>query len=184
MARLLLVVAMLLSALAVAHGNECVDKCEYHLCSGKGVVEIGKHTAHKAITGPICSRKTEEKIDYLQMGDIAKTGQAHVLGKYILPISLWHPRGLMHRFRPDFFKLFEIPGPRGHKRHAIGHVSLQKNQLAFLNGTCFGVPLQNYQMVDRKGLAVRSVQSRYVLDCVVFQTFVAPVMENTKEKYA
>lgn len=172
MARLLLAASLLLPLLASARLHRCEDKCEYRLCSGHSLIEIGHHTSGRALTGPICVRSQDMQINYLQMGDVAKTGEAHVLGQYILPISLWHPRGLEHRFRPDFFKLFEIPGGRRHKRHTIGHVKLEANQIDFLNGTCFGVPIQKYQLVDKKGTAVRSEKSRYVLDCVVFQTFV------------
>lgn len=156
----------LLAAYSVAVGDRytCYAKCKFNFCDHSTNFRVGM--PDKPFTGPICMGRK-------RVG-IINTGEAHlVMHKHrsykFTPISHYHPRGLMQRFSPSFFKIYAIP--RYYKFSGVGHEVPQKNQAHFLDRKCWILPIKAYQMLGDKHNVVDNLHPReYKRSCVAFMT--------------
>ncbi len=159
-----LLLALVASAVS---GLPCYNRCRFRFCDGETEFKVGVE-ADVAFTGPIC-KKYREKI-----GHIDETGEALVVKKdtrKFIPISKWEPDGLEQNFSPSFFKAYGVNGKKTDPS-GIGHEVPQKNQADFLDGVCFIVPINSYQVLDGEGDVVENVHPyNPTRNCVAFKAF-------------
>lgn len=94
--------------------------------------------------------------DGVIVGHVDSSGEARVFnGIRYVPISRWSPPGLLQKFSPSFIKVFQLVGT---PRSTVGFETPQQNQLDFLDGLCFFLPLETYQVLDANGNVIDNVR--------------------------
>jgi hypothetical protein len=150
---------------ASAAAAECFSSCAFTFCPYQASITPG--TPDRPLSGAICSRDPT-----VIVGHVDETGEALLAATAgTVPISQYAPAGLRQRFPPSFWKAYGLPvQPGGTDLSGVGHETPQQNQADFLAGSCFVLPLREYQVLNRVGGSViANVRtSQPLVQCVAF----------------
>lgn len=148
----------------------CYSKCVFSFCDKSTVLKVSATTDNE-VTAPICKGYSDN------IGVVGETGEAlRYYSGYFTPISKWHPEGLEQYFSSSFFKAFSF----GYYSKYLGHSGVgcevaQQNQLDFLDGECWVLPINAYQVLDKNGTVIDNVhragKDPYT-QCIAFKTVV------------
>lgn len=157
--------AVVCLAAGVKQASWCTSGCRFEFCPNSwGYYDVLGET-DIPFTNAICETARDEWV-----GIVGRTGEANVqVGKGVVPISGWRPDGLTMGFPESFFKSYPVDG----KHSGVGRQVAHGNQLAYLNRTCFELPLIDYQRVSWNGKAVlenKHVEGNEREDCIAFMT--------------
>jgi hypothetical protein len=146
--------------------NTCGAQCRFTLCSKNGPLTPG--TQETAISAPIC-----DKYNKVCVGHVDATYEACIQTGYAsIPISQYAPAGLQHPFSATFWKTYGFHDGNS-QQSGVGHETPLQNQLDFLHGRCFILPLAAYQVLDRPhGQVIGNVHpiDKHI-DCVGFTVY-------------
>jgi hypothetical protein len=144
--------------------DSCGAKCRFTFCPNQGPVKAGNPEV--ALTNPIC-----DKYNKICVGHIDATYEACVQTPHeSVPISQYAPAGLKQSFSPTFWKTYGVSTGKG---SGVGHETAMQNQVDFLHGKCFILPLAAYQVLDSpNGSVIANIHpsDKYV-DCVGFTVY-------------
>ena len=154
--------ALLSSSFILAvQGNSCFKSCKFSFCPDQAVWQGG--VPDVPFTNRICDPTGKIKI-----GSVDSTKEALVRRKFFLQrISRFNPPGLLQNYSPSFFKSYRIPFS---KFSGVGHETPQQNQADFISFKCIILPLERYQILDKKHNVIDNVSGKNPLvDCVAFR---------------
>jgi hypothetical protein len=150
---------------AAPPASGCFTSCAFTFCPYQASITPG--TPDRPLSGAICSRDPT-----VVVGHVDETGEALLATPAgTVPISQYAPAGLRQRFPPSFWKAYGLPvQPGGTDLSGVGHETPQQNQADFLAGSCFVLPLREYQVLNRVGGSViANVRtSQPLVQCVAF----------------
>lgn len=155
----------LLAAAAYGWEIDCHARCDFKFCDGSETLVVTGGW-DRPLSSSICKKSS------LGVGIEAETGEALVVTvNGVKDISMWVPAGIDQMFTPTFFKAY--PLLKNYRYSAIGHEKPQLNQMQFMEGQCFVLPIRHVQFLDKEGNVDENEEPHVYggeRDCIAFQT--------------
>lgn len=172
---LVLAVLLLSQSSAEIQPSYCTSRCRFYFCPNSWGYYTVLGQTDVPFTNALCAKK-------MYVGIVGQTGEARVLtggdgqgnGDDVgrVKISEWAPEGLLEKFAYSFFKSFLVGQDYPHS--GVGRQIAQRNQLGYLNRTCFELPINDYQKLSWDGKMVlenvHNDEGNEETECVNFMT--------------